>query len=303
MKTNIIAYLLLAFLTGNIITSCSEEELSDVSIFDESLQSEPNELDKWIEKNYLYAYNIDFKYRMEDIESSLSNNQVPIDYQLAVQMARIIKHVWFEAYDEVGGINFTRQYAPKVIHLIGSRQWNPNGTVTLGYAEGGLKVTLVGGNWLEPDNIPFMNEMYFQTMHHEFSHILHQTKNYPVEYNQLSEGHYSPSGWNNRTNIAQYAPYGFVTAYGSSQPTEDIAEVTACYLTWSQEQWDALEAGTKTDVDGNPVSGGWEIIQQKITIMKNYMKESFGVDMDQLRDAINRRCEEIQHMDLNELPE
>lgn len=50
MKTNIIAYLLLAFLTGNIITSCSEEELSDVSIFDESLQSEPNELDKWIEK-------------------------------------------------------------------------------------------------------------------------------------------------------------------------------------------------------------------------------------------------------------
>lgn len=78
MKTNIIAYLLLAFLTGNIITSCSEEELSDVSIFDESLQSEPNELDKWIEKNYLYAYNIDFKYRMEDIESSLSNNLVPI---------------------------------------------------------------------------------------------------------------------------------------------------------------------------------------------------------------------------------
>ena len=152
-----------------------------------------------------------------------------------------------------------------MIHLIGSRQWNPNGTITLGYAEGGLKVTLVGGNWLDPTDIPDMNEMYFKTMHHEFAHILHQTKNYPTEYNSLSEGHYSPSGWNNRHNMADYAPFGFVTAYGSSEPGEDIAEVTACYLTWTPEQWAQLEAGAGDE--------GWSIIQQKITIVKKYMKD------------------------------
>lgn len=50
MKRHIAIYLLLAFLMGSISTSCSEEKLSEVSIFDDTLQNEPNELDKWLEK-------------------------------------------------------------------------------------------------------------------------------------------------------------------------------------------------------------------------------------------------------------
>lgn len=293
MKYTYLFFLGLFF--ASMFVSCQEDSLNSTSIFDDDLVTEKNELDIWIEKNYLYPYNLDFKYRMEDIESSLGNNLVPIEYDLAIKMARIVKHVWFEAYDEIGGIKFTRLYAPKVIHLIGSKQWNPNGTVTLGYAEGGLKVTLVGGNWLDPTNISNLNEMYFQTMHHEFAHILHQTKDYPVEYNSLSEGHYSPSGWNNRHNMSDYAPFGFVTAYGSSQPVEDIAEVTACLLTWTQDQWDTLQTGAGEE--------GWSIIQQKITIVKNYMKESYGIDMDELRSTIDRRCTELLTMDLSDLPD
>lgn len=285
-------FTVLLFIAGTF-TSCKEDSLSDVSIFDDELEMEKNELDIWLEKKYLYSYNLDFKYRMEDIESSLTNNLVPVDYEMAIKMARIVKHVWFEAYDEIAGIDFTRTYGPKIIHLIGSRQWNPNGTVTLGYAEGGLKVTLVGGNWLNPTDIPDMNEMFFKTMHHEFAHILHQNKDYPVEYNKLSEGHYSPSGWNNRRDMSDYAPFGFVTAYGSSEPGEDIAEVTACYLTWTQAQWDALEKGAGKE--------GWSIIQQKITMVKNYMKEGYGIDMDKLRSTIDRRCLEIQKMELTDL--
>src|SRR5699024_11018504 len=134
-------------------------------IFDDVVEYEKNELDLWLDQNYLYTYNVDFKYRMEDIESSLNNNLVPIEYNMAVKMARAVKYLWFEAYDEAGGINFTRQFAPKIIHVIGSWQWNTNGTYTLGYAEGGLKVTLVGGNWLNPNDIADMNERYFKTMH------------------------------------------------------------------------------------------------------------------------------------------
>ena len=58
MKRHIAIYLLLAFLMGSISTSCSEEKLSEVSIFDDTLQNEPNELDKWLEKNYLYALSL-----------------------------------------------------------------------------------------------------------------------------------------------------------------------------------------------------------------------------------------------------
>lgn len=290
LKYSLLFLLLSAMLCG----ACSEEDLNPTSIFDDEVEMEKNELDIWLDNNYLYPYNVDFKYRMEDIESSLSNNLVPIEYDLAVQMARIVKHVWFEAYDEIGGINFTRQYAPKIIHLVGSRQWNPNGTITLGYAEGGLKVTLVGGNWLDPTDIADLNEMFFKTMHHEFAHILHQTKEYPVEYNDLSEGHYSPSGWNNRHDMADYAPFGFVTAYGSSQPGEDIAEMTACFLTWTDAQWKALEKGAGAE--------GWAIIQTKLGIVKDYMRTNFQIDMDKLRAAIDRRCDELQRMDINALP-
>lgn len=279
---------------AGIIVSCQEPKLNSSSIFDDSLETEDNPLDTWIEKNYLYPYNVDFKYRMEDIESSLNNNLVPIKYDLAVKMARIVKHVWFEAYDEAGGIQFTRLYAPKVIHLIGSKQWNPNGTLTLGYAEGGLKVTLVGGNWLNPTDIAEMNDLYFGTMHHEFSHILHQQKNYPVEYNTLSEGHYSPSGWHNRHNMSDYAPFGFVTSYGSSEPREDIAEVTAAYLTWPPEKWAQLEKGAG--------EGGWSIIQQKVNIVKNYMKDNYNIDMAKLREILDRRAEELKTIDLSALP-
>ena len=113
MKKNI---LLLAILfCGAAFTSCQEDDLNSKSIFDDEVTSEKNELDYWLDENYLYPYNVDFKYRMEDIESSLSNNLVPIKYELAVKMARVVKYLWFEAYDEVAGVQFTRQYAPKVI--------------------------------------------------------------------------------------------------------------------------------------------------------------------------------------------
>lgn len=287
-------YVCLFFLFAGLLSSCKEDDLSDKSIFDDDTEMQKNELDYWLERNYLYPYNVDFKYRMEDIESDLSYNLVPIEYGLAVRLAKIVKHVWFEAYDEAGGIQFTRTYAPKMIHLVGSGQWS-TGALTMGYAEGGLKVTLTCGNWLDPTDIPAMNELYFKTMHHEFAHILHQTKDYPVEYNVLSEGHYSPSGWINRENMEDYAPFGFVSAYGSSQPGEDIAEVTACYLTWTPEQWEELKAGSGEE--------GWSIIQKKIEIVKNYLRENYGISMDELRTAIDRRCAEIQDMNLDDLSE
>lgn len=292
MKRRIYLYIWMCLLIG-VMASCKEDALNDESIFVGSVEQQ-NDFDRWLVKNYLNPYNLDFKYRMDKIESDASYNLVPVDFKIAVRLAKIVKHVWFEAYDEAAGIDFTRKYAPKMIHLIGSGQWNPAaGTLTLGYAEGGLKVTLTCSNWLNPADIPLMNEYYFKTMHHEFAHILHQNIDYPTEYADLSQGHYSPSGWANRKKMEDYAPFGFVTAYGSSQPGEDIAEVTACYLTWTKAQWTELEAGAG--------EAGWAIIQKKIEIVKKYMKESFKTDMEQLRLVIDRRCNEIPELDLDDL--
>lgn len=87
--------------------------------------------------------------------------------------------MWLEAYDEAtGNPNFLRQYIPKTIHFIGSPAYEDNGTMVLGTAEGGMKITLYNVNDINPDQIDInlLNDYYFQTMHHEFAHILHQTK-------------------------------------------------------------------------------------------------------------------------------
>lgn len=280
----------LFFLLAGLFTACQEDELSSKSVIDIS-DLKRNDFDKWLLKNYVDAYNIDFKYRMEDIEADFTHNLVPADFDLSVKLAKVVKHAWLEAYDEVGGVDFTRRNAPKVIQVIGSASWN-QGTYTLGTAEGGIKVTLYLGNWLDPTNAAKLNEYYFKVMHHEFAHILHQTKDYPQEYNLISAGNYAPSGWNNR-KLSEAAPLGFVTSYAGSEPREDIAEITATYLTYTDEQWDEVwkYAGDK----------GRAIIEQKISIMKKYMKDSWKIDMDKLREIIERRGNEIKDLDLEHI--
>ena len=162
---------MLCILVSSNFFACQDDDLEDQSIFDAS-EKEKSEFDRWLLENYVNPYNIDFKYRMEHIESDYTHNLVPTDFWLSVKLAKIVKHCWLEAYDEVGGLDFTRACAPKVIHLIGSASWD-KGTYTLGTAEGGLKVTLYMGNWLDLTNVDRMNEYYFKVMHHEFAHILH----------------------------------------------------------------------------------------------------------------------------------
>ena len=89
---------------------------------------EHNGFDEWLLANYTYPYNVDFKYRMQDIESDHKYNLVPADYDKSVALAKIIKHVWMEAYTELAGPAFLRSYVPKTFHLIGSPAYDSSGT-------------------------------------------------------------------------------------------------------------------------------------------------------------------------------
>lgn len=50
---------------------------------------EHNGFDEWLLANYTYPYNVDFKYRMQDIESDHKYNLVPADYDKSVALARL----------------------------------------------------------------------------------------------------------------------------------------------------------------------------------------------------------------------
>ena len=285
MKKNIFYIFVISLV---FFASCGEEKLDD-SIFDTS-PVERNEFDQWLLENYTYPYNIDFKYKFEDIESSMDYDLIPADIDKAWKLAKIVKYVWLESYDEVAGIGFTRRFVPKVIHLVGSAAYNDNGTYVLGTAEGGLKVTLYVVNDLEIDP-DILNQKYFKTMHHEFGHILHQTKNYDPDFQRVSENSYIGGDWI-YDNEAQALQKGFISPYAQSEPNEDFVENIAIYVTNSPENWQQ-----KLSTAG----AGASIINEKFDIVRKYMKDAWNIDIDELRDAVQRRSNKLKMLNLDQL--
>ena len=236
-------YILSAF-AFMALASCSEEELGPTIFPDVSDDADPSsytyQFDTWVNREFRDVYNLEFKYRMEDVEADMNYNLVPAKYDKARDLCLLSKYLWFDAYKEHAGVDFLKQYGPRILHLIGSPAINATtGTEILGLAEGGLKVTLFKVNEMDVDNINMLNELYFRTMHHEFGHILHQTKSYPVEFNLLSAGRYDDSSWQSQ-EIGYVNSLGFVTPYSSSQYREDYAETIANYITRPQSQLDLI---------------------------------------------------------------
>jgi len=272
-----------AFMSIVSFASCNNDnDLKENSIFTESVRVE-NAFDVWLKKNYTDNYNIKVIYRLEDMETDLEHTLAPADFELSQTLSKIVKYAWLEAYDEVAGVDFTRTYVPKIIHLIGSAAYESNGTMILGTAEGGLKVTLYLVNSLQI-NEAFLNEYYFKTMHHEFTHILNQTKNYDTDFERISEGNYVSGDWYlvSETTALQS---GFITPYSMSEAGEDYAEMVAMYVITDPQVW-----ASKMVTAG---SEGAAIIGQKLDMVKTYMSEQWNIDLDELRSIIQRRMQDV----------
>ena len=122
------------------VTSCNKDELSSTSVILDSLTQE-TEFDKWLEVNYREPYNIRYIYRYEDIESDMDYDLVPADELCARILSKLLLYLWIDPYNAVADEHFLKENAPRVIAIIGSGAYNTSGTVQLGTAEGGLKIT------------------------------------------------------------------------------------------------------------------------------------------------------------------
>ena len=247
------------------LTSCGEKSLGETIYPDVSDELDPNsytyKFDKWLKENYLDVYNLDFQYRLKDNETNMNYNLEPATLENSVDIAVLTKYMWFDVYEEVSGSKeFVKANGPRIIMLVGSAAIDPQmGTETVGLAEGGIKVTLLKVNSMNPLNIYAMNAQYFHTMHHEFTHILHQTKSIPRDFQLLSLGRYDAVNWQARDLGVVYS-LGFVTKYASSEIREDFAEVAANYITQSDAEWERiwLMASRGFATDGDEESGDME---------------------------------------------
>ena len=272
--------------------ACEEKPLDPNSQVIDSY-TEQNDFDKWLVSNYVEAYNIDFKYRMEMNESQMSYWLVPAEYNKSIVMAKLVRHLCLEAYDEItGSRDFIKEHFPKMIHLIGSAAYKNNGTMILGEAEGGLKITLymINNLMLDPD---YLNYYYFKTMHHEFAHILHQKKPYSTDFNLISGSDYVTDAWSDTwSGDADAQKNGFISEYASKEANEDFVELIAVYVTSTAAEWNSV---IKNAGDGAA------IINAKFDIVYNYMLNTWGINLDDLREVVQRRQSEIETLDLETL--
>lgn len=280
----------LLFAASIVLGACNEDKLDSHSIFNTE-SPERNAFDTWLLLNYIIPYNIQFNYKYIDKESDNTYNLIPAEYEKCVAMAKLTKYLWIDSYNELLGETFIKTYCPRMIQLIGSKAYNSQGSVVLGTAEGGLKITLYNVNELDVNNpnIDFLNTWFFKTMHHEFAHILHQTKNYSTDFNLISTDYQGPS-WLNLESDEIANTMGFITRYASFSPDEDFVEIISNYITHDADYWE--------NVLNNGGALGKIKLQKKFDIVRKYLKDSWGIDIDKLRDIVQRRSGSLSEVDL-----
>lgn len=271
------------------LVQCSEDDLDSKSVINE-FNYPKNELDIWLDKNFIDPYNVEVMYRMNDLESNFEYTVVPADYQKSVEMSILLKHLCLDAYSEVVGRNFIANYFPKMIYFIGCPGYNSNGTVLLGTADSGLKIMLYNINNIDISNIDYIREKYLHVIYHEFTHILHQTIPYSTSFKDICGEYYVSEDWSSSDND-KYLQHGFVTKYSSKNSNEDFVELTAFYISEPQSYWDNIYAAAGEE--------GTLKIKEKLEIIKTYMIENWNLDLDKMRDVVARRTDEVSLLNFN----
>ncbi|MDL2289924.1 putative zinc-binding metallopeptidase [Paludibacteraceae bacterium OttesenSCG-928-F17] len=252
-------------------------------------------LDMWIQKTYTEPYNISVQYKWNSADSDLAKDLVPPRKELVQDFLKAVYKIWLNPYLSVTEQKegFMKEYVNRELKLIGSGSWN-SGSVTLGLAENGYKITLYTVNdfklngGMERETL----ERFFRTFHHEFGHILNQRKPFSETFQYITPDY--QADWTSiKDDEAQQR--GFVSAYSRSGAGEDFVEIMSFYITKTPTQWSDFMTEINNDSSVN-------LIETKVREVASYLRESYSVDMDLLRDYITTAISEVSdgNLEMNE---
>lgn len=267
LKCSILSFLMV------ISFSCNHEDELDISYLNfEGDTWVKGPLDEWIYENLTVPYNIEVKYRFDRYELAFNRVLVPPKESQIIPVLETIKKTWIDPYEQTAGSTFIKRYCPKQFILVGSPEYNPNGTIKLGTAEGGRTVVLYMINDFNIQQKHTVTQM-LHTIHHEFAHILHQTVMYPEEYRRISTGY--TASWNDYS-LSEARSKGFITQYSRSSPDEDFVEMISMMLIEGKD-------GFRNIIDAVPEDAK-PMFRQKEQIIARYFQESWNMDIYSLRD-------------------
>lgn len=275
---NIIRYGFSLIVSGLLLAACgSDDDLSAGSNLD-TTPAEFNALDTWIGDNFVTPYNIEVIYRWSESLVEQDRYLYPPLADSVQPALNVVRKLWIEPYTAVGGAGFVERIAPRQIVLVGGRNVNPSGTITLGLAEAGKRITLFEIDLLDKAERAEIDQ-FIHTIQHEYVHILNQTKPFDEEaYGTISPEGYTAQWFNETT--ANSRKLGFITSYARASEIEDFAEMASTMLNMSRPEWDTLVTRIG-DI-------GTERLRRKERIVVDYYKNAYDIDLYVLQDSVYR---------------
>jgi substrate import-associated zinc metallohydrolase lipoprotein len=249
-------------------------------------------LDQWLYDSLVVPYNIATKYKWDQSELDLNKDIVPPDESKVIPVMSSVSRVWIDPYILQGGEVFFKKYSPKLFVLAGSANWNLDGSITLGTAEGGRKIVLYLLNDFKNKSMPgyvpadsAIPKQMFHVIHHEFGHILDQNIRRPVAFDEVCKGLYT-ADWINTNDFAARQD-GFVTAYAESSPFEDFVEMISIMLIEGRSGFDDIvNSITGTSIRGTTADQAKARLRQKESLVVNYYKQAWSIDFYTLQNRV-----------------
>ena len=266
-----------AVLALSLAACNNKENLSSESVLKPRTTAK-TALDTYIYNNFQQPYNIMVTYNYIDADFEMGKYFYPPTEAKVQPMLEIVKKVWIDSYTQVAGQNFIKSVAPRQISLIGGYNVNPSGTITLGFADSGMKITLFNVDQLDVTKHAATRQ-YFHTIQHEYCHIINQKKPYSSEYGKITPSGYTANWYN--VGLADANKKGFITPYSMLNDIEDFAEMTSGMLSMSKTAWDAK-------INAIPEEGR-KLIRKKEEFVVSYFKSEWNIDLYRLQEVVENQ--------------
>lgn len=263
-----------------LLVSCQKEEMAPY-VRDPEVKL-TDEIDKWFYENFLQPYNCVVRWKWDDSFVDPKYYVSPPKREVMIPVGKMVINYWMEPFIKLGGAKFIKEHFPPEIVCVGSPLMNADGTVTMGYAEAGVRITLTDLNKFDIKNKSWIIGQ-LRVIHHEFTHIIHQKHGLPDGYELITKENYIGNAWVNLEDD-DAIKLGMVTPYGSSDQYEDFCELISLYLTTKPADFDSKYIKQCNPDDG--LNAGRELINKKLESASEYYALNFGIKLDELRKSI-----------------
>jgi len=272
-----------------LLGSCYPDESLNVAVTPPATVP-TSELDLFIEENFTKEYGIAIRYRFVDRFTRPTQRVTPPRLEVVRPMLDFIQKFWINPFLEVpNGESYFRNYVPAEVILLGGLIYNDDGTVVLGTADAGARITFTDVNSIDPSNKQW-ETLQLQTVYHEFAHIVHQRHKLPAAFEQISPRGYTSPGFWTSLSPEDALIRGFVSPYATSSPNEDFAETVAFYLYNSDFITEFM-----TDEPNCPTAecesrnAGREMIREKLISIQQHYTKVVGINLEQVRNVIQAK--------------